>query len=240
MNEMRCVQSSRLHRLVASFTIFIGTTIGAKSQDSPREIEVLWQAALKANPNIKQSETFYRRYAAQVLPYMHDFDGFVAVLQGEEAYACRTSLLCRDDAKLVPAFRASSEPTAIDFIKYVRTSTCYGYLPSVENQTRFLQDLEKSLPRTTTELNFLFPKETSAREQVNFFIINELANAKNKSGVLLLRVGDRKYPSLSNLLRESGVGRGTHRPTPPLPELARLRIANEICARAYGNAPAFK
>lgn len=199
-------------------------------------IDDLWQAALEANPDIAPTEGFYRAYAAEVLPALRDFVGYIEVLKHPDSYACDRNLLCRE-GHFIAGFRLGEKPTAIDFVRYVRTSTCYGFLPDKEGQTRFLTQLETALVKSGVEPATLLPSGADAGQLASHFVRYELANARDGQGELIVQTGRRRFSKISELLRQAGVRRGPHRPPgSPLDPLIRDK-AYETCKRAYGPPP---
>ena len=213
--------------------VIVLTAPASAQNTSP--IDELWQAALEANPDIKPTEVFYRKYAAEVLPIVKHFDGFISVLKKAEPYACKTNLLCRD-VRIVPGFRVGEKPTAIDLIRYVRTSTCFGFLPDSDHQLEFLKQLERVLKASDIAPKVLLPKSPKKNDPEAHFVLFELANLRDAKGELFV-TKPHHFPYLSAVLIRGGAGRGKQRPTLPPLEPDTVKAAYQACENAYGKPP---
>jgi len=220
--------------IVALATLATGTSAFAP-EDETHIIDELWKTALAANPTIGKSENFYRGYARLLLPYVDNYDGFISVLKGEQAYSCEPNLLCRDGARVVAGFRVGERPTALDLIRFAREHTCYGFFSDAASEGRFLDDLERTLKSTNVNAASILPSDFRPTHPNARFVLYRLAKARDDNTELVFTLkATTKHPRVERLFRLAGAKSGKQRPdSTPLDPLIEA-AAREACKRAYG------
>lgn len=220
-------------RLAALAALIAAVVFAARAQDAevdPTEIDRLWNAARQANASepFARQEIFYRAFAEQVLPYLHDFDDFITTLKDENATACQGDLLCR--AHIVPRFQIEQPPTAIDFVRYVRDTTCLGFLPS--HQRTFVELLEAALVSSMVDVHDLLNEPNDGARTRELWVMAQISSIRDSNGDPIAT--RYKFPRVYELIDQARHGdtkweRGW--PTFIEPEL--LADAEKVCRSAY-------
>ena len=104
----------------------------------------LWQAIVSKNPDLAPAEVFVRTLVAEIrltkkVPRFAD--EFVELVTEKKPFGCTTMKLCQQ--KLTPAFRIAQPLGVTDIMQYVLESTCFGFIPDVDNKLRVLQIFER-------------------------------------------------------------------------------------------------
>jgi hypothetical protein len=119
---------------VAGLAIASSSPARAQSTNADR----VYEALKAANPEVVAQEKFIRDYVSRLDQPIGALDNFVAVIDGSSKSAC--NLLCQ--AHLMPAFFRTSRVNALDLVRYVFTSTCYGVINDEQHRGKALDDLE--------------------------------------------------------------------------------------------------
>jgi hypothetical protein len=137
-----------LASLIVAAILCLPTAALTQSATSEKVYEVL----LKANPEVGKQKDFVVAYSDKLMERLRSLDGFVSVMDGRETKIC--NLLCQ--SHVASAFYRGETVKALDLVRYVFTSTCYGVLNDPEHRGKALKDLEdvaqSSYLRNPTEL----------------------------------------------------------------------------------------
>jgi hypothetical protein len=113
----------------------------AQTQDVAPAARLL-DAMMKSNRNLNSIQSdFIADYATRLVQPLRDFDGLIEGLENPGDGIC--NLLCRNG--VVPRFWLQPQPTAVDIVRYVFSSTCFGVLPQHREQA--LAQLDTALGR---------------------------------------------------------------------------------------------
>jgi hypothetical protein len=123
----------------------------AEMRSLERQIAGWWRALVGSNAMMEENEHFLMLYELDLQNVYGGTEGFRKIVAGEAAFTC--GRLCA--AGLVPVYTLEGPTTISDYLRYVFTTNCYGYVPQQTRQQDALRRLDTVLGKVDVDALFL-------------------------------------------------------------------------------------
>jgi hypothetical protein len=151
----------------------IGNQVRAEVTEADRSAQLVLEAMQRHNSDISDNtdqSRFILAYASTMHGPLRGFDRFVAALSQPNGPIC--NFLC--ESKVTKGFWIDAPVSSMDIVRYVLTSTCYGFL----NRGEALKLFDQTLPNLAEKANRAFLSSDKERYTVKV-TFGDLAKTEN-------------------------------------------------------------
>ncbi len=152
---------------------YIENSYIAEITDFERRISPWWDTIKTRNPAMVAAEQFFKLYELDLRNVYGGTENFRKVVNLEADFVCNG--LC--GKKLVPVFTIDQPVTVSDFVRYMFTTNCYGYVPQKTRQQDALRRLNMVLSKVDIQA---LPLDDSDKRYLTTDFADVLARNKKR------------------------------------------------------------